>query len=222
MASRRAFVAQRLAATALPEFGGLMLYLAHPSSGLSRRYGGPPYWAYVWAGGAALAAHVLANPTLVRGKRVLDFGAGSGIAGLSAARAGAAQVLAHDPDPWARAALALNAGLNGTRLALWRGGRVDVVLAGDVFYAPEVAEAVLPRLLALAEAGAQVLVGDPGRHDLPEKRLSLLARHAVRDMGDAPGVLRPAGVFALRPSANSGSSSPEGLSSPPRRKPFRA
>lgn len=219
MPDRRALVARHLAPV---EVQGIRLFLAHPGSGLSRLAGGPPYWAYVWAGGAALAAHVLANPDLVQGKRVLDFGAGCGIAGLAAARAGAAQVVAHDPDPWARAALALNAGLNGTRLALWRGGLADVVLAGDVFYGPEVAEAVLPRLLALAEAGAQVLVGDPGRRDLPEARLTLLARHRVRDMGDPPGVLRPAGVYALRPSANSGSSSPEGLSSPPRRKPFRA
>lgn len=219
MPDRRAFVRHHLAV--MPE-QGLQLYLAHPGSGLSRLGGAPPYWAYVWAGGAALAAHVLANPDLVQGKRVLDFGAGSGIAGLAAARAGAAGVLAHDPDPWARAALAENARLNGVRLALWRGGRVDVVLAGDVFYAPEVAQAVLPRLLALAEDGALVLIGDPGRRDLPEGRLTLLARHRVRDMGDPPGVLRQAGVYALRPSATSGSSSPEGLSSPPRRKPFRA
>ncbi len=219
MADRRAFVTRHLAVTPVL---GLNLYLAHPRSGLSRLRSDPPYWAHVWAGGAALAAHLQANPATVQGKRVLDFGAGCGIAGLAAAQAGAARVLAHDPDPWARAALAQNARLNGARIALWRGGRVDVVLAGDVFYAPEVAEAVLPRLLALAAQGATVLVGDPGRRDLPLLHLQPLASYPVRDMGDPPGVSRQANVYVLRAPPTSGSSSPEGLSSPPRRKPARA
>lgn len=194
MADRRAFVTRHLALSQVQE---IRLYLAHPGSGLSRLGGGPPYWAYVWAGGAALAAHVLANPDLVQGKRVLDFGAGCGIAGLAAARAGAARVLAHDPDPWARAALAANAALNGTSLALWRGGAVDVVLAGDVFYAPEVAALVLPRLAGLAAQGALVLVGDPGRRDLPQDGLAPLAHYDLPDMGDPPGRLRRTQVYRL-------------------------
>jgi predicted nicotinamide N-methyase len=192
---RQAFVTRHLQ---VRQVQGLKLYLAHPGSGLGRIGGTPPYWAYVWAGGAALAAHVTANPALVRGKRVLDFGAGSGIAGLAAARAQAARVLALDPDPWARAALAENARLNGLDLGLWRGGKVDVVLAGDVFYAPEVAAAVLPRLCLLAATGAQVVLGDPGRRDLPRNGLLPLARYPVPDMGDPPGVLRDCGVYLLQ------------------------
>ena len=140
----------------------------------------------------------MADPALVRGRRVLDFGAGSGLAGLVAARLGASVAVA-EADPWARAALALNAEANGQRLRFWRGGRVDVVLAGDVFYAPEVAQSVLPVLRGLAERGARVLVGDPGRRDLPLQHLTLLARHPVRDMGDPPGALRDGLVFALKP-----------------------
>jgi predicted nicotinamide N-methyase len=197
-AARAAFIVRNLQARMLPEFGGLTLYLAHPGSGLSRLGARPPYWAHVWAGGAVLAAHVLQNPDLVRGRRVLDFGAGSGLLALVAARAGARALVA-ETDPWARAALAANASANGVRPGFWRGGRVDLVLAGDVFYAPEVAAKVLPVLEDCLARGAQVLVGDPGRRDLPLHRLAPLAERPVRDMGDPPGVLRPARVFALRP-----------------------
>ena len=183
----------------LPE---LALYTAHPGSGLSRLGGAPPYWAYVWAGGAALARHVLDQPDLVRGKRVLDFGAGSGLVAIAAARAGAAQVFAAERDPWGRAAVAVNAALNVVEVTLEPSEAmplVDVVLAGDVFYSAEVAAAVLPVLDRCREQGARVLVGDPGRVDLALGRLILLARHDVRDVGDAPGVTRRTGVYELAP-----------------------
>ena len=176
---------------------GLRLYLAHPGSGLSRLGATPPYWAYVWAGGAALAAHVAGMD--LRGKRVLDFGAGSGVAGIAAARAGA-KVWARESDPWGRAALGINAALNGVEVRLARGGpRVDLVLAGDVFYAPDVAAAVLPVLEGLRASGAEVLVGDPGRADLPVARMDLVASYPVRDMGVASRVRRGAGVYRLHP-----------------------
>ena len=198
-ASRAAFIAERLAVTDLPELGpldlGLRLYLAHPGSGLSRLGSVPPYWAYVWAGGAALARHLRGMD--LRGRRVLDFGAGSGVAGIAAALAGA-KVRARERDPWGRVALGLNAGLNGVALPPARGmPRVDLVLAGDVFYGAEVAAAVLPVLEGFRNRGAEVLVGDPGRADLPRGRLAQVAEYQVRDMGDAPGVTRAAGVYRL-------------------------
>ena len=199
---RAAVITRQLAVQPVADLPELSLYTAHPGSGLSRLGRAPPYWAYVWAGGAALARHVLDQPDLVRGKRVLDFGAGSGVVAIAAARAGAARVFAVERDPWGRAAVALNAALNAvvvTLVPIDAMPPVDVVLGGDIFYSPEVAAAVLPVLDRCRELGARVLVGDPGRADLARDRLILLAEYSVRDMGDGPGVTSQAGVYALAP-----------------------
>jgi len=166
----------------------------------------PPFWAFAWLGGQALARHVLDTPALVRGRRVLDLATGSGLCALAAARAGAASVLAVDVDPVAVEAVRLNAGANG--LAVDVDGRdvldepppgVDVVLAGDVFYDAAMAARVQPWLLAAARAGAQVLVGDPGRHYLPRALLEQVDELDVPTTRALEGVLaKTVRVYAVR------------------------
>jgi predicted nicotinamide N-methyase len=146
----------------------------------------PPFWAFAWAGGQALARYLLDRPEVVSGRAVLDFAAGSGLVAIAAAMAGARCVEAVDVDACAGAAMALNAELNGVRItpriADLVGGADpgwDVVLAGDVCYERPMAERVLPWLRSLAAGGALVLLGDPGRTYLPKRGLTQLARYAV-------------------------------------------
>lgn len=146
----------------------------------------PPYWAFAWAGGQALARHLLDHPERVAGRRVLDFAAGSGVVAIAALKAGAAQVVANEIDAFALAAIAVNSDLNGVAPAISAAdliGRldlgVDVVLAGDVCYEHPMAERVTAWLAALAGAGTVVLIGDPGRSYLPQARLTRLASYAV-------------------------------------------
>jgi predicted nicotinamide N-methyase len=146
----------------------------------------PPFWAYPWAGGQALARHLLDNPGTVRGRRVLDVASGSGLVAIAAAKAGAASVVAGDIDPLAVAAITANASANGVRvsarafdLAVDDAGDAEVILAGDVFYQRELAELALSFLRAAASAGAEVLVADPGRAFVPVESLTALARYEV-------------------------------------------
>ena len=205
-AEPEAFIRQRCVPTPLPFRPDIALYRPTPHSGLAAwlaergRADTPPYWAYAWAGGAALALYLRDRPETVAGRSVVDFGAGSGLVGIAAARAGAARIWAVEPDPVALAALALNAEANGVALEPWPGPglpEAGVVLAGDVFYGPAVARRTLPPLTAAARRGATVLVGDPFRADLPLDRLRPLAGYEVPDMG-GDGPVRAA-VFALRP-----------------------
>lgn len=146
----------------------------------------PPYWAFAWAGGQALARYLLDHPEVVAGKRVLDFAAGSGLQGIAAAKAGAAAVEASEIDPFARAAIAANAALNAVEIGVRRDDLVgrdegwDAVLAGDVCYERAMAEAVFAWLQALAARGALVLLGDPGRTYLPKRGLERVTAYAVR------------------------------------------
>jgi predicted nicotinamide N-methyase len=145
----------------------------------------PPYWAFAWAGGQALARYLLDTPEAVRGKRVLDFAAGSGLCAIAALKAGAAEATGSDLDPFACAAMRLNAVANGVTLAVTDADLIDapasydVVLAGDVFYERDMAARVAPWLRRLARGGADVLVGDPHRHYLPAQGLSRLAHYTV-------------------------------------------
>jgi predicted nicotinamide N-methyase len=146
----------------------------------------PPFWAFAWAGGQALARHILDAPDLVRGRRVLDFAAGSGLVGIAAARAGAMHVLAIELDPFAIEAIALNAQANGVTIETIQADlttrpppQQDTVLVGDAFYERELASAVLPWLRSLAARGADVLIGDPGRSWLPRKALVEVACYEV-------------------------------------------
>ena len=147
----------------------------------------PPFWAFAWAGGQALARYLLDQPEVVAGKRVLDFAAGSGLQGIAAAKAGAARVEASEIDPFALAAIGLNAALNevaievtGADLIGRLDGGWDVVLAGDVCYERPMAERVAAWLADLAAGGALVLVGDPGRTYLPRSGLERVTAYAVQ------------------------------------------
>jgi predicted nicotinamide N-methyase len=133
----------------------------------------PPFWAFAWAGGQALARHVLDDPGLVAGRDVLDLATGSGLVAVAAARAGARPVTANDIDPLSVAAAAANAQANDVDVRLVEGDllqtddRYAVILAGDVFYSREMSARVLPFLRRAAGRGSLVLVGDPGRAYLP-------------------------------------------------------
>ena len=145
----------------------------------------PPYWAFCWAGGQALTRYVLDNPDLVRGKRVLDFAAGSGATAIAAAMNGAAEVLAADIDPLACAVIPMNAELNGVTVAVadhdvvGQPCRWDVVVAGDVCYEAPMTAHIFPWLRQMAAAGATVLMADPGRAYLPKTGLLEVARTTV-------------------------------------------
>ena len=146
----------------------------------------PPYWAFAWAGGQALARHVLDHPDLVRGQRVLDFGAGSGLVGVAAALAGAASVIAADIDPLAVAAIALNAEANDVAIevvsddVIGRSGLADVLLIGDMCYERPLAKRIEDWMFAEARKGVPVLLGDPGRTYLPKQDLVRIAQYAVK------------------------------------------
>jgi predicted nicotinamide N-methyase len=145
----------------------------------------PPFWAFAWAGGQGLARHVLDNPSLVAGRRVLDFASGSGLVAIAAMKAGAAAVLAADIDPFCKAAIRLNAQANGVAVdftdkdLVGIDGDWDTVLAGDVFYDKAFAERLLPWFANLGAKGADILVGDPGRAYLPKTGLERLATYEV-------------------------------------------
>jgi predicted nicotinamide N-methyase len=146
----------------------------------------PPYWAFAWAGGQALARYILDSPEIVAGRTVLDFASGSGLAAIAAAMAGAEAVTATDIDPYASAAIGLNAALNGVSVEVATGDMIDsrgpwdVVLAGDICYERPLAERVTAWLRGLAESGVTVLLGDPGRTYLPKDGLDWIVRYAVK------------------------------------------
>lgn len=154
----------------------------------------PPYWAWAWAGGQALARHVLDHPDLVVGRRVADIGCGGGVVAISAARAGAAHVSAIDLEPFAIEACRLNAVANAVALEFKEADPIgtdegwETVLVGDLWYEPELALRMAPWLRALAGRGALVLTGDPGRAHLPAAGLVELARYDVPTSEDLEDV----------------------------------
>jgi predicted nicotinamide N-methyase len=212
-----AFIKANMRLAPVPALPEIRLYTAHPGSGLRRLVDPeddgdanegtpepqPPYWAYAWAGGTVLARYILDHPMTVAGRRVLDLGAGSGIVGIAAAKAGACEVIAAEIDRNGVAAIGLNAEANGVEIAVLDKDitigpppAVDLMLAGDVFYGREVALQVSPFLDRCLAAGIEVLVGDPGRTCLPRSRLQLLAEYTVPDFGDAKDAVRkPSSVF---------------------------
>ncbi len=139
----------------------------------------PPFWAFAWPGGQALARYILDNPALVRGKRVLDFAAGGGVAAIACAMAGAALVEAAEIDPMAAAAMALNAAANGVAVTaltedlVGADCRWDLILCGDVCYEAPMTGHILPWLRRMAET-AIVWIADPGRAYLPGDMTALV------------------------------------------------
>ncbi len=165
----------------------------------------PPFWAFAWAGGQALARYLLDHPGEVAGRRVLDFATGSGLVAVAAMRAGAVSVLASDIDEFCASAVALNAQANGVVVQFTvedlldrPAPDVDVILAADVFYEAPLAGQVERWLRAAHERGARVLVGDPGRSYFPARGLVELARYTVettRELEDS--AVKRTSVFAM-------------------------
>ncbi len=146
----------------------------------------PPFWAFAWAGGQALARYLLDRPHTVAGRPVLDLGSGSGLVAIAAAMAGAGPVLAAEIDHFAAAAIAANAALNDVAIEVTTADMVGaaapgwpIVTAGDVCYERDMAERVIAWLRVLAGLGITVLLGDPGRAYLPRSGLRELARYRV-------------------------------------------
>jgi len=146
----------------------------------------PPFWAFAWAGGQALARYLLDNPEIVAGKTVLDFAAGSGLGAIAAVRAGAASVLASEIDPFAGAAMRANMAANGVTFEVTVEDLVetadpawDIILAGDVCYEKSMADRIFNWLQARAAAGTLVLMGDPNRTYLPKTGLEPLVKYSV-------------------------------------------
>lgn len=203
-AARRAFIEANTRLIRPPLVPEIVLHLAEESLEIWQKTEDelqainvpPPFWAFAWAGGQALARHLLDHPQLVAGKRVLDLGAGSGLAGIAAMRAGAASVTATEIDDLALEAIALNAEANGVAVTAcgenllerpYDGG-FQVVLVGDLFYDRTLAGQVQALIDGALATGATVLIGDPQRSYFPRDRFDRLASYAVpvtRDLEDA-------------------------------------
>jgi predicted nicotinamide N-methyase len=215
-ADRTAFIRANTAVMAPPLVPEVRLHLAHEAVPIwqktEKELGEiglpPPFWAFAWAGGQALARHVLDHPGIVRGRRVIDLASGSGLVGIAAMKAGAKQVLAADIDGFAVASIALNATGNDVTLDVTADDLLagdppacDVVLVGDLFYEKSLAARVYAWLRIAETHGATVLVGDPGRSYLPRAKLEKLAEYAVpvtRELEDAE--IKRTAVWRLAPN----------------------
>jgi predicted nicotinamide N-methyase len=209
---RAAFIRANTRLLAPPHCPELTLYLADDAVALWQltedQMGeiglAPPFWAFAWAGGQALARYVLDHCAIVRGKAVLDVASGSGLVAIAAMKAGAASAVAADIDPFAADAARLNADINGVKLAAVTASPIgaetqaSVVLVGDLFYDSDVAGALLPWLRACARGGREILVGDPGRAYFPKDAFVNVAEYEVpvtRALEDAE--VKRTGVWRL-------------------------
>lgn len=190
---RRAFVLAQTRLAPVPGLEGVLLRTAdaafplwhEAADWLKRGELALPFWAFPWAGGVGLAYHLQLHPELVAGRDVTDVASGSGVVGIVAAKLGALQVRCLDIDPMAAVAAALNAEANGVEVQAEtadvtvlapRGG---LILAGDICYEGPMAGAMLAWLRSCAEVGAEVLLGDPGRHYLDAAGLVCLGRYRL-------------------------------------------
>jgi predicted nicotinamide N-methyase len=145
----------------------------------------PPFWAFAWAGGQALARYLLDNPQIARGTHAFDIACGCGIVSIAALKVGAASALAMDVDAFATEASKLNGALNGVGVAAQTGDAIafdtdaDLILVGDFFYERELAAAMFARLAKYQAQGRTVLIGDPGRTYLPKDKLEQVASYIV-------------------------------------------
>ncbi|WP_280670073.1 MULTISPECIES: class I SAM-dependent methyltransferase [unclassified Kitasatospora] len=197
--SDKAFVQEETSLTLVPFVPEVSLHMAEDAIALWERTEAargeiglpPPFWAFAWAGGVAVARYVLDHPEVVRGRTVLDLAAGSGLVAIAAALRGATSVRAAEIDAYAVAAIEINAVANGVLvdaavedLLDGDGGPAEVVLAGDVFYERAMAGRFLPFLERAQARGALVIVGDPGRAYLPRERFTALAAYQVPVVAD--------------------------------------
>jgi len=197
------FVAEHTSLGSVPFVPELCAYLAEEPIALwehTERDSGaqqpPPFWAFAWAGGQAVARYILDNPHVVRGEHVLDVAAGSGVIAIAAAKAGAATVRAVEIDPLAVDAIRLNAEVNNVDIEAVEedilqtdGGNANIVFAGDVFYSREMTAQMLAFLRRVTARGATAIVGDPGRAYLPKADLIRMAEYdvpVVESLEDAP------------------------------------
>ena len=216
VADRTAFIRANTAVMAPPLVPEVRLHLAHEAVPIWQKTEEelgeiglpPPFWAFAWAGGQALARHLLDHPEIVRDRRVIDLASGSGLVGIAAMKAGAAHVLAADIDGFAVTAIALNATGNDVTLDITADDLLaavppdcDVILVGDLFYEKSLAERVYAWLRRADARGAAVLIGDPGRSYLPREKLEKLAEYAVpvtRELEDAE--IKRTAVWRLAPN----------------------
>jgi predicted nicotinamide N-methyase len=214
LAGRRAFILENTRLQAPPHTPELRLHLADEitpiwtltEEALAEIGLPPPFWAFAWAGGQALARYILDNPALVSGKRVIDFASGSGLVAIAAMKAGAASVLATDIDVFCEAAISLNAAVNGVEVGFTAVDLLDapppsadLLLAGDICYERPMATAVMAWLGQGRAAGAGVLIGDPGRAYFPKHGLDKLAEYQVpttRELEDM--AVKRTSVWTLR------------------------
>jgi len=165
----------------------------------------PPFWAFAWSGGQALARYVLEHPEIVKGRRVLDIACGSGLVGIAARLAGAQSVLCNDIDPYAEAAVALNAQLNSAELAFSGENLlaspvpdVDIILAGDICYEKPMTDAMLTYFRRAAPHKIEVYIGDPHRTYFPKTGLTRLADYDILTNADIEeAAVKPASVWKL-------------------------
>jgi predicted nicotinamide N-methyase len=174
----------QLADDVLDVWGALQVETGDPETAL-------PYWAVAWGGGLAVGRYLLDHPELVAGRRVFDLGSGSGLCAIAAVLAGAQHVQANDIDPFAAAAIALNARANRCRIDVALRDALDqeppeaeVILAAECWYNAELAGRVLPWLRRAEAAATDVLIGDPGREHLPRQALVELETYDVRTTSD--------------------------------------
>jgi predicted nicotinamide N-methyase len=165
----------------------------------------PPFWAFAWPGGQALARHVLDHPEVVRGSRVFDLGAGSGLVAIACALAGAREVVACDSDAFARAASVENAEANDVRVRITDDMHAlsfdesSVVVAADVFYDKRTADAFAQVLHEARSSGARVWVADPRRPYFPRDSFTRVATHDVRvPAGLENAEVMPTDVYEMR------------------------
>lgn len=213
-AKHKAFITAQTEILAPPLVPEVRLHLAHESVPLWQKTEeelgemglAPPFWAFAWAGGQALARYILDQPEIVKGKAVIDLASGSGLVGIAAMKAGAKSVLAADIDAFSASAIALNAALNTVMMSVTTDDllslplpEADVLLIGDLFYEKALAARVFTFAESAKAAGMTVLIGDPGRSYLPKDRLEKCAEYSVpvsRDLEDAE--IKRSAVWQLR------------------------
>ena len=219
IADRAAFIRANTRLLAVPHTPEIALHLADEATALwektEKELGEiglpPPFWAFAWAGGQALARHILDATALVAGRTVLDFASGSGLVAIAAAKAGARRVEASEIDVFAIDAITVNARANGVAIETHAGDMIgadagwDVVLSGDVSYEQDMARRVTDWLQNLAARGATVLIGDPGRSYLAREKLEPIAEYRIpvtRALEDSE--IKKTHVWRFRPTAPGG------------------